>query len=233
VTQAITVEPATTKKPRYAVIELIYDRDCANPTDEGEWEVISFSDDNKTTHKPKDSLYFMGLGWRQRFKYATAFRLNYTEHGLCEWSLYDTKNVQHYINQAWVDERFDGVLRWVGDCKYLPKDKVKRYKMAEAFIETYTNWCNGSCYAFQIRVEHGGEQDDAWHGTYYGDDGMEDDIQGELDALLKKHPTIERVFVTGSMRWLGSYLSLKLPKGVEIHKDVKDIEHGVEFYFDL
>jgi len=209
----------TTATSTNLVIQLNYDTVAEDPTEREDeyWTVISFERDH-IGHTAKDSINFFHAHWLHRFRCGTAYRLNYSSHGPhCDWSLYDSETTEHHITSDWVDTRFDGLLvTRPRMSKYLPKDKAARYKAAETFIEMYARWCNGDCYCFKLANE------DWWSGTFYGDDGLKDELQIEIDAALKENPAIKRVLITGDARWLAEYLHLKTPEGVTLYDDVED-----------
>lgn len=116
-------------------------------------------------------------GLRRRLKVGLAFFVDYSEHGLCQWSV---SSAGHY-------DPFDtsykaGLLVWEQPPKNLgPKTYEDREKDAEGFLETYTKWCNGDTWWFSIEKEDGEDIESC--GGFIGAESLFQEIASIIDYL--------------------------------------------------
>jgi hypothetical protein len=137
--------------PRNITVGLHHDQFPENPTEYSDWRVVSLCRRHTSFGEIEDNDEL-----QRQVNEGTAFLLSYFEHGLCRWSL-SGEGPQC----PWDSVHFAGVLYWEGEEK--PTEE-----QARSFIETYTEWCNGSVYGYTIEDEEG-EIDDSCFG-FYGND---------------------------------------------------------------
>lgn len=96
------------------------------------------------------------------------FPVNYSEHGLCQWSL-------GVAEKDWDTVPFAGLIA-------IPNDFADPEEAAKAFLEEYTDWCNGEIYGIiaMHRQEDGSwiEGDSCW--GYIGDEHTKESMKEML-----------------------------------------------------
>lgn len=159
-----------------------HDQDTESPNTYENWKLVSFNSRHTSYGDPYDYLLPpdeygepvpANIGIRRKLKTGTAFILSYFEHGNCVWGL---KGETH--NCQWDTARIAGILFWEGKSKELPKSYEEREEWARSFLKEYTEWCNGNCYYFRIEDMEENILDSC--GGFIGDDGLADDIKGNL-----------------------------------------------------
>lgn len=154
------------------------------------WKLHSFSSRHDSFTHP-NALDLDSIGMRRKIKCGTAFFLSYFEHGNCVWSLRDEGP-----KCQWDSVRTAGILIWEGSPKDLHKGYEARRESARGFCETYTYWCNGEIYGYEIHevspFENAdpGEPLDACWGFY----GWDDVKQGAKESLVYR----QKARATGS-----------------------------------
>lgn len=187
------------------IITLFVEHDEHAPAELDEWTFVSFN--NKHLSYQNQDRYIkeytahrepvpVNIGLRTKLKSGHAFWLSYHEHGLCKWDLSGGSSC-------------DGILLWEGKAKDLSKwykTYDDRAKFAESVVEAYTHWCNGSVYSWFIQ-ENGVTNIDIGGGTYYGEDGIEEDVADALknfaDAVVK---------IDGESGWILDNVTLPIPR---------------------
>ena len=184
------------------LIKFWHDDQADSPCEEDGWKSYSFS----TRHSNHASPYNVGFeedddgndvpdkDLQAKLDAGLAFTLSYFEHGQCSWSL-SGEGPQC----RWDSVRFAGLLVWEQDAGDLgPETYEEREKDARAFIERFTNWCNGEIYGYTIeaysKCPHCGQDDELDAeivgfdlpscGGYYGDDidGMVIDMKDHIGS---------------------------------------------------
>lgn len=181
-------------RPAVCTIRIIVDtdNDIGNPAeDDCAWKVASFSRRHTAYQDPGRWFEPDGqpanVGIRRKLDAGTAFRLAYYEHGLCRWSL---SGEGPRCNFDTVD--CAGVVYYDGDPKDLPAGYEAREKDARAFLERYTDWCNGAGIGYCIELIDDLNDvivsESCW-GFYDSDaDYMCGEIASSVLALTKEHP---------------------------------------------
>lgn len=178
--------PADTgfRKPRRLLVHVGYDDDTESPSDrEAGWGFRLISFGRRHVNHEDPSKFFGDNGrpvlWlRNKLKAKTAFFLSYYEHGLCRWPL--SGEGPHC---QWDSVDVAGLLLWEGKAKDLHPLPQPRVAAARAFLEEYTDWCNGECYWYSIEDADTGEEVDSC-GGFIGWDAVREAIteytEGEL-----------------------------------------------------
>lgn len=152
-----------------------YDRDAEDPCDmDCSFRLHSFRSDHKN-FCDREKLPYSRIGLQSKLRHGTAFTLDYYEHGLCRWSLSGDGP-----QCRWDTSRNSGLLVWPGKPSELRKTYEERRESAKAFLEEYTDWCNGLCYYFQLSTETD-EPVDSCFG-FIGDDSLIDGLSDVLRA---------------------------------------------------
>lgn len=189
-------------------IGLYYDDSPECPNEWGGWKLYSFSRRHNSYESP-ERFFPNGkptLGLRRKLAVGTAFILSYFEHGQCRWSRRGTGPQCQFDN---VDVA--GILVWEAPVKNLgAKTLADRQKDADGFLETYTNWCNGSVYGFRVtdhvkqECGHVEKVDlDSCFG-FYDLDSMAEEIRQCLNGDTE-------IQFEGDAKDLGSFLKLDPP----------------------
>jgi len=133
------------------IVTLNYDDIPESPNDWGSWKLYSFQARHVSYRNPND-FFPEGkptIGFRRKLDVGLAFVLSYGEHGTCRWFRQGTS----YCD-PWDTTRFAGILVWENSPKDIgAKSYEDRAKDADSFLETYTNWCNGNVYGFDLDEE--------------------------------------------------------------------------------
>ena len=152
-------------------IVYLFADDCPECPDEMDcqWKVYSFERHHKHS-VDKEKFLPPTIGLRRKLQVGLAFLLRYSEHGNCTWT---TAGDQSDFSDA------DGLLLWEHDPKDMgSKSYADREEDADAFLETFTCWCNGEVYGYRVKEEvtlpcgHTEVRDvpDAGCSGYYGND---------------------------------------------------------------
>lgn len=151
-------------------------------TTEYEWERSPYSENAYLVPvrcKPNN------IGLRRKLEVGTAFWMIYSEHGNCEWKILKNYNVENYPKYERI--RPDGILLFPHDPKEMgAKTYEERAKDAEAFLTTYTDWCNGDGWTYSIE-----NPEDEWAvdasacGGFYGSES--DYWTSEIAADIKNY----------------------------------------------
>lgn len=171
---------------RRLIVTIEHDPAVESPSgDDGEWTHSSFLRNHHNrvdpeTLFPSDWDYEDGdhpsKAFMEKCKVGLAYFLNYYEHGLCDWSIAGGKS---YPDDRWDVSHNSGILVWEHDEDDMgAKTLEDRRTDAAAFLERYTNWCNGQCYQYQIETEEGDEVRSS--GFYIGFDDVAEAICDEL-----------------------------------------------------
>ena len=207
-------------------LELLVEQAPESPCDYGdqEWKVYSFQSRHRDNKKREDFFVEIELSlrgelpddetnqpyqpeWegadadiRLRLSLGLAQILDYSKHGLCNWS---TCGAGPYTDDEF--RRADGIIIWEHPVDILGYKTVEeRTEAIRAFLECYTNWCNGSCYGYRLTDADTGESN-GYLGTFYGDDDLFEALNEEL------HAEDVIVAVEGNAAWLLEHNDLKCP----------------------
>lgn len=131
------------------IIKLWHDDMPDNPCNMDGWKAYSFSRRHGNFKHPEDFEEDEDL--QRKLKVGLAFRLSYFEHGQCLWSLQN--ELPPGANCPFDSTRFAGLLIWEQDESDLgPETFEDRAKDARAFIERFTQWCNGEVYGYTVEA---------------------------------------------------------------------------------
>jgi hypothetical protein len=131
-------------------IVTLYNDECGeDPSDwDGQWKLYSFGRRHRSFKDP-ETFFPDGeptLAIRNKLRAGTAFVLSYYEHGNCLWSLAGTGP-----QCRWDTVQRAGLLVWEHKLADMgAKTYEAREKDARSFLETYTAWCNGEIYGFNV-----------------------------------------------------------------------------------
>lgn len=169
---------------RALMVEIFHDPEVESPCDEDEtWQLYSFSNRHRT-YRPPSEFFPEGeptLALRNKLKAGTAWTLSYFEHGQCRWMLADEPRGMLAGDWRWDGVDLAGVLVWENPPEHLgPRTKQDRRADAAAFVETYTQWCNGETYGYTITDGDGHEVGQCWGFT--GTDHMVSTLLEELEV---------------------------------------------------
>lgn len=159
---------------RQLVIRIEHDQDVDNPSEDGDgqWQLYSFNTRHVRFKHPDN---FTSIGFRRKLQVGLAFKLAYYEHGLCRWS-FSGEGPQC----PWDSVQFAGVLVWEEAPENMgPKTYDERKKDAAAFLEVYTDWCNGQTYYYVLEDEDGSTVDSC--GGFIGLDHLFDGIADAIE----------------------------------------------------
>jgi hypothetical protein len=178
--------------------------DAESPLEYSPWVLVSFNSRHGNYDKDFDP---RGAGIRQKVKGATAFLLDYFEHGQCIWSLRGEG-----VQDRWDTSRGAGVILGnYKELKHLSHDE--RRQDARAMMRRYTDWCNGNIYEYVFVPEHTCSQcshtkldwgDTDWSGTWYDTDDMFAHIQTEMKREEYK---VDKI--SGGAAWLADHHKLE------------------------
>jgi hypothetical protein len=135
------------------IVTLFHDDSPEDPSEgDGNWTLYSFSNRHHGFKHPNNFFEDSGkpkFGIRRKLEVGTAFILSYYEHGQCCWSLQGTGP-----QCEWDNVDVAGILVWEHPVKEMgAKSYEDRRKDAACFLETYTCWCNGEVYGFNVEEE--------------------------------------------------------------------------------
>lgn len=175
---------------KYA-IKVHLDYDVNSPCEEdGNWQVYSFNRSH-TNYKHPDEIFKDSDGEKnqeieEKLKVGLAFVLSYYEHGLSMWSVAGSGP-----QCEWDTTRFAGIAVWEEDPDNMgAKTYEDRKKDCQRGMETYTEWCNGHCYWYQITNRRGKVIEQ--NSYLIGNDQLEDSIRESLpDDATKANTAID------------------------------------------
>jgi len=169
-----------------------------NPCDWDGWKVYSFNQRHASFKHPDelgvgpldehDQPTITDPGLRSKLKAGTAFFLSYFEHTLCAWMLMGGP-YKGGVEFQWDGRRVAGLMKWEQDLSNLgPKKYEDRKKDAARFIDTYSEWCNGSVYLVHLTKDSEDEDDDEGvdvetSGSHYG----LEDAEKAAEEMLNEH----------------------------------------------
>jgi len=180
------------------IIKLWHDDCPEDPNGDDGWKAYSFSNRHNNYKDPEsifeeddDGTYGPDADLQKKLDSGLAFWLDYFEHGQCMWSL-----AGEGPQCRWDTSRQAGLLVWEHDEGDLGPETVEdRRKDAKAFIDRYTQWCNGEIYGYTIEAFskcHACGQDEEAEvdfdlpscGGYYPDDidGMVIDMKDNIGS---------------------------------------------------
>ena len=159
----------------------LFNDDCPeNPCDDFGWRVVSFNRNHVNFAHPEGYVNRDGspvhIGLRRKLEAGTAYILSYYEHGSSAWMLAHSKEWAATPDKQWDGCSVAGILLWEDKPNYIGKTPELRREAASAFIEVYTNWCNGNVYGFRVEKvvecdtcgsENTEDLDDVSHCGYY------------------------------------------------------------------
>jgi hypothetical protein len=140
------------RSARLLTLTLGHDNDVECPGNFGEeWKPVSFCRRHRNFEHPDNyRLDRRENAWlRRKLQVGLAFWLSYYEHGLCRWSLQGEGP-----RCPWDSVEVAGILMWTGKPSGLgAKTYEDRGKDARAYLEEFTDWCNGDCYWFSLEAD--------------------------------------------------------------------------------
>lgn len=131
------------------IVFTIWHDDCVDDPCEYGWKVYSFNRRHANFKHPDEIEEDESI--RAKLANGLAFPLSYFEHGQCLWA------IQHELPPM-ANCRFDsvgyaGVVVWEEDEDDIGAKTVEdRRADARAFIERFTEWCNGEIYGYTVRA---------------------------------------------------------------------------------
>lgn len=165
-------------------VEIYHDPDVESPCEEeGEWRLHSFNTRHTSFTDP--ARFFRdgkpSLALRNKLRVGTAFVCSYFEHGNCLWLLMDEPRGALSGDWYWDGQDVAGVLVWEHPAVELgPRSLEGRRADARTFLQTYTSWCNGETYGYQVRDAQG--EPVAGCGSFIGLDRTLEDLAECLNA---------------------------------------------------
>jgi len=130
------------------VVNLWHDDQVDDPTEEN-WTVVSFSSRHNAFRHPDE--FEDNAEHAERVKAGLAFPLSYFEHGQCLWTL--AGELPPGADCPFDSVGLAGWIIWERDEEEMGAETVEdRRKDAAAFIEHYTNWCNGQVFGYTIEA---------------------------------------------------------------------------------
>lgn len=161
-----------------------HDADCESPTTWDGWRLYSFGHRHANYADPSDFICELGRSpdevvakpeVRAKLDSGLAHWLSYYEHGGCRWSL-----IGEGPQCPWDTVRFAGILVWESEPNDLGAGTVEaRQSDARAFLDTYSDWCNGFCYGYSIECE--GELIDSCFG-FIGADSLGEAVSSAIES---------------------------------------------------
>ena len=181
--EVIVVDASGAESERYksgyrtqrVIVNIHHDTDRHDPSsaggDNGRWTIYSFSNRWLSFKEPEEFGFFPGenglieLGVEEalahKFEVGLAFRLSYCQ---CSWFLQGQGGPYGFEGV-----RFAGVAIFEDEeCPMGATTLEDRAKDCTGFLETYTAWCNGECYGYQVTTVGGEDVDSCW--GFYGND---------------------------------------------------------------
>lgn len=160
---------------RRLYLRIMFDPDTDSPCEYDGFKLYSFNRRHASFCDP-EKLPLSPLALRNKLRAGTAFWLDYYEHGLCCWSL-----AGDGPQDQWDTARRAGLLIWEEPAKHLGSEHTYegRRKQAESFLETYTDWCNGNTFWYQLEDELEAHVDSC--GGFIGDEHLIDGLNEVLE----------------------------------------------------
>ena len=134
----------------------LWNDDCPeSPNEMDGWKAYSFSN-RHSNYKDPESIFdeddegnmVPDKDLKAKLESGLAFFLDYYEHGQCSWSLAGD-GPQCQFDTA----RMAGLLVWEQDEGNIGAETVEdRRKDAAAFINRFTQWCNGEVYGYTVEA---------------------------------------------------------------------------------
>jgi len=169
-------------------LRIEYDQDCEDPSkDDSQWKLYSFNNRHYNFKHPDNFLrptvhgpVGVNIGFQRKLAVGTAFIVSCYQHGSIHWGL------PGEVTQCqWDTAKVAGVLVWghpVSDMG--AKTYEDRAKDARAFLEVYTDWCNGNCYGYVIEDDTGENEDSCW--GFIGEEWLKDALKDVHPELFKE-----------------------------------------------
>jgi hypothetical protein len=161
-----------------------------NPCEWSEWEPISFGNRHINYKEPEDVGVkgidsYGGVIATQRLQRKldsnTAFILSYFEHGDSIWFL--KGHGAPGSDCRWDGRKVAGLLRWNGKARDIGKTFEEREKNAKLFIESYTQWCNGDIWGYQV-FDGNDEDVDSCLG-FYGSEHAKEEAKASMKSIME------------------------------------------------
>ncbi|MEU8310336.1 hypothetical protein AB0C84_42880 [Actinomadura sp. NPDC048955] len=140
-------------------VEIYHDPDVDSPCqEEAQWRLYSFNIRHDSFASPRQ--FFRNgkpvLELRNKLRVGTAFILSCFEHGNCLWALSNESHDVPVGDWYWDGQDVAGVLTWECTTAELGARSLEdRRADATSFLETYTSWCNGETYGYNVHTEQG------------------------------------------------------------------------------
>ena len=179
-------------------IRIDHDPDTESPLEYDGWKLHVLHNLRRWSHVDPESVGFVyndvkgtyapNIGLRKKLKVGLAFWVDYYEHGLCSWGLAGG------TMDRWDTSPGAAILVWEQPSKNLgPKTYEAREKDAANTLETYTMWCNGNTYYYDIEVGHSEDEDDIGEdigscGGYIGEDSVLEGIKESIGTYWQYVP---------------------------------------------
>lgn len=179
-------------------LKISYSEDTESPNEWDGWKVKSFNNRHSNhidpysilseSVNPKTNLPdFTNTELQEKYEKGLLFFLSYYEHGNCIWSLINELPLG--ANCPFDSVRIMGIVVWEEDEDNLGENKSIEYRKesARSFVETYTQWCNGEIYGYQLSTikecPHCGQEtedeiDSCW--GFYDKESMIDNFIGYI-----------------------------------------------------
>jgi hypothetical protein len=144
---------------RTLTVEIFHDPDVESPSEDGSaWQLHSFSR-RRIGFRDPEKLFpggKPGLGLRNKLNAGTAWMLSYYQHGPCRWMLADEPRGVLAGDWRWDGVDVAGVLVWPLSAAELGlRTLADRRADAAAFLESYTDWCNGETFGYALTDQDG------------------------------------------------------------------------------
>lgn len=187
-------------------VRIDYDSDVRSPCeDDGTWKIYSFSGKHLSAfnldncrYSRKEEIFPDGkipLWLHQKLKHGTAFFLDYYEHGNCIWRRASGGGCD------WDTTRNAGIAIWEEPMSHMSAAKTPedRGKDLDHELETYTDWCNGACYWYEVEYDDEFDEEDPDScGGYIGEDG----IVEAINEILASRCVDEEIHIIGEAAWV-------------------------------
>jgi hypothetical protein len=172
-----------TATARTVTVEIYHAPDVASLCEEeGQRRLHSFNS-RHASHQPTRVLLRRAAdpGTAEQAAGRHRFILSYFEHGTCLWMLADEPRGLLADDWYWDGQDVAGVLTWDHPVAELgPRSLEDRRAAARLFLETYTAWCNGETYGYEVLDEQGDPV--ARCGFLIGLDRTLEDLFASLDG---------------------------------------------------
>lgn len=126
------------------VVQVSHDSCAEDPLEHDGWAAYSFSTRHSNYRHPDD--FTEDEEFQAKREAGLAFFLSYYEHGLCRWDL-----AGEGPQCRWDSVSIAGVIVWEQPEENIgAKTYEDRQEDARNAIESFTNWCNGEVYGYEI-----------------------------------------------------------------------------------